>query len=97
MATFIALVDYTEQGMRNFKDTTKRADALAAMANQAGIVVKDMYWTVGAHDGILIMDAPDEAAASAFLLSIGALGNVRTQTMRAFDRSEIEGVISKLA
>ncbi|MCG8607069.1 GYD domain-containing protein [bacterium] len=97
MATYVALVDFTEQGIRNFRDTSKRADALATMAEQAGVKVKDMYWTVGAHDGILIMEAQDEATASAFLLSVGSLGNVRTQTMRAFDRSEIEGVISKLS
>ena len=97
MATYIALVDFTEQGVRNFKDTIKRADRLAEMAGQAGISVKDMYWTVGAHDGVLILDAPDEETASAFLLSVGALGNVRTQTLRAFNRAEIDSVISKMS
>ncbi len=97
MATYIVLVDFTEQGVRNFKETTKRADRLTEMAGQAGISVKDMYWTVGAHDGILILDAPDEETALAFILSIGALGNVRTQTLRAFNRSEIESVISKMS
>ena len=97
MATYIALVDFTEQGVRNFKETTTRADRLAEMAGQAGISVKDMYWTVGMHDGVLILDAPDEETVSAFLLSIGALGNVRTQTLRAFNRSEIDSVISKMS
>ena len=96
MATYIALFDFTEQGVRNFKDTTKRADAFVEAAKNAGVTVKEVYWTLGAHDGVLILEAPDDETVSALLLSLCSLGNVHSQTLRAFDRSQIESVIAKM-
>lgn len=95
MATYIALVDYTEQGIRNIQDSPKRSDAFTRQAEEAGIKIKDLYWTVGDHDGVVVFEAPDEIAASALMLSLSRGGNVRTRTLRAFDRTEMEQILSK--
>jgi uncharacterized protein with GYD domain len=96
MATFIALGNFTEQGIRNVKDTVKRADMVKDAAQKAGITMKDIMWTLGAHDMVVTFEAPDDAAMTAFALAIGAAGNVRTQTMRAFNRSEMSAILAKL-
>ena len=93
MATYIVLVDYTDQGIRNIKDSPKRADALAGLAGKVGVKIKAVYWTSGAHDGVVVLEAPDDSAISRLMLSIGRLGNVRTQTLRAFNRSEFETIV----
>lgn len=95
MATYIALVDYTEQGIRNIKDSPRRADALASKAEETGNRIKEIYWTVGDHDGVVIFEAADDISASALMLSLAQGGNVRTRTLRAFGRSEMEQILSK--
>ncbi|MFQ5848785.1 MAG: GYD domain-containing protein [Candidatus Methylomirabilales bacterium] len=97
MATFISLLGFTDQGIRKVKQTTKRADAFKAMARKTGVTVKDIYWTVGAYDVVIVMEAPDDESATTALLSLGALGNVRTQTLRAFSASEMNRIIGKMA
>jgi uncharacterized protein with GYD domain len=97
MATYIVLGHFTEQGIRNVKDTTKRAESLKEMAKKAGATVKELYWTLGQYDVAAIIDAPDEAAATALGLSIGAAGNVRTQTLRAFTAAEIGPIVKKIS
>ena len=67
------------------------------MAQKAGVTVKDVYWTMGAHDAVVIMEASDDKTATAAMLSLASLGNVRTQTLRAFDSSEIKEIISLLS
>ena len=94
MASYIVLVNFTDQGIRKIKDTTKRADAIREMAKKAGIDVKEMYWTLGQYDVAAIFDAPDEAAATSLALNIGSQGNVRTQLMRAFNEDEIGPILS---
>ena len=96
MATFIALGNFTDQGIRNVKDTVKRADMVKEAAQKAGVTMKDIMWTLGAHDMVVTFDAPDDAAMTAFALAVGAAGNVRTQTMRAFNRSEMSAILAKL-
>jgi uncharacterized protein with GYD domain len=96
MATFIALGNFTDQGIRNVKDTVKRADAVREAAQKAGIKMKDIMWTLGSVDMVVIFEAPDDASMTAFALAVGAAGNVRTQTLRAFDRAEMSAVLSKL-
>jgi len=78
MATYIILANFTEQGIRNVKDSPTRADAFKDMARKAGVTVKEQYWTLGAHDIVAIVEAPDDIAVTALGLSTGALGNVRT-------------------
>ena len=97
MATYIVLTSFTDQGIRNVKDSTKRADAVRDLAKKFGITAKEFFWTLGSYDVVAIYDAPDDASMTAFGLAIGAAGNIRTQTMRAFSREEMNGVLAKLA
>jgi uncharacterized protein with GYD domain len=96
MATYLVLGNFTDQGIRNVKDTTKRAQALRDTARKFGVTLKETYWTLGQYDVALIADAPDEASMTAFGLSIGALGNARTQTLRAFGPEEIGQILGRL-
>lgn len=96
MAMFITLVDFTQQGVQNFKATSERAAQFKSMAQKAGVTVKDVYWTMGAHDAVLILEAPDDETVTAVMLGLASLGNVRTQTLRAFNPSEIKEIISKV-
>jgi uncharacterized protein with GYD domain len=95
MATFIVLLDFTNQGIRNLKDSPNRADAFNRFAEQAGVKIVDQYWTIGSHDGVLIMEAPSEEKAASVLLHLGASGNVRTTTLRAFDWAEAQELIGE--
>ena len=96
MATFIALGSFTDQGIRNVKDTVKRADMVKEAAQKAGITMKEIFWTLGSHDMVVIFEAPDDASITAFALAVGMAGNVRTQTLRAFSRSEMTAILSKM-
>jgi uncharacterized protein with GYD domain len=96
MATFIALSNFTDQGIRNVKDTVKRADMVKEAAQKAGVTMKDIMWTLGSYDMVVTFEAPDDAAMTAFALAVGAAGNVRTQTLRAFNRSEMSSIVAKL-
>ena len=93
MATFIVLLDYTDQGIRNLKDSPYRADAFNQFADKAGVRILSQYWTIGSHDGVLIMEAPTEETAASVLLHLGMSGNVRTTTLRAFDWAEAQELI----
>ncbi len=97
MATFVVLGNFTDQGVRNAKDTTKRADAFREMARKAGVTVKDVYWTLGVFDVVAVIEAPDDETATALTLGLGGAGNVRTQTLRAFTQAEMGKIIGKLA
>ena len=97
MPTYIALSNFTGNGIHGIKDTTKRADAVAQAAAKFGAKMTQIYWTLGSFDIVAIIDAPDDASATAFALSIGAAGHVRTQTLRAFDRAEMDGILAKMA
>jgi uncharacterized protein with GYD domain len=96
MPTYIVLSQFTDQGVRAVKDTTKRAEAARDAARKLGATVKDFYWTLGAYDLVLIVDAPDNATATAFGLSVGALGNVRTQTLPAFNAEEMGRILGRM-
>lgn len=96
MATYIALSTFTDQGIRGVKDTTKRAEAVAAAAKKYGASMTQVYWTLGQYDVVAIIEAPNDESATAFSLAIGAAGNVRTQTMRAFSREEMAAIVGKL-
>ncbi len=97
MATYIVLNSFTDQGIRSVKDSTKRADAVRELAKKFGVTAKEFFWTLGSYDIVAIYDAPDDVSMTAFGLAIGAAGNVRTQTLRAFSREEMNGVLAKLA
>jgi uncharacterized protein with GYD domain len=95
MATFISLVSFTDQGIRNIKESPNRYEAFKTMAEKLGVTVKDVYYTVGSYDLVLITEGTDEAITTA-LLKTGSLGNVRTQTLRAFSVDEIKKILSNL-
>jgi len=97
MATYIALSSFTDQGIRGVKDSTKRADAVKKAAKKFGVNMTQIYWTLGHYDLVAIIEAPDDKAATAFALAVGAAGNVRTQTLRAFSREEMDGILGKMA
>lgn len=96
MATYIVVGNFTDQGIRGVRDTTKRAAAVKEAAKKAGVTMKEIYWTMGQFDVIGIFDAPDEASMSAVALAIGAAGNVRGQTLRAYTRDEMDAVLKKM-
>ncbi|HXE77720.1 MAG TPA: GYD domain-containing protein [Rhodanobacter sp.] len=97
MATYIVLTNFTDQGIRTVKETTKRADAVSEMAGKFGVKAKEFFWTLGAYDLVCQFEAPDDASITAFGLAIGAAGNVRTQTLRAFSKAEMSQILAKLA
>lgn len=93
MATFIALLDYTDQGIRNIADSPLRADQFNRTVEDAGGRVVAQYWTIGSHDGVLILEAPNDEVAASLLLSLGAAGNVRTTTLRAYEWAAAKDLI----
>lgn len=96
MATYVSLLQFTDQGIRNVKDTVKRAEAATAEAEKMGMKVIQVLWTMGAYDVVVVFEAPNDETISAFALKIGALGNSKTQTMRAFRREEMEKILAKI-
>lgn len=97
MAIYVILAQLNEQGLKNIKETTKRVDAFKQTAAKHGATVKEVFWTLGQYDMVTIMEAPDDATMTALGLSIGMLGEVRTQTLRAFSEADVKTILSKLA
>ena len=95
MATFITTLHFTEQGIKAVWDTCDRAASFKATA-KLGVKVTGQYWTLGTFDGVIVCEAPDEATATAALLHLGTLGNLRTQTARAFDAAEMQKILGLL-
>ena len=96
MATYVVLVNFTEQGIRHIKQTTERAKQLVNAAANLGITIKDIYWTMGAYDAVFTADGPDDDTMTALAVSMGSIGNIRTQTMRAFSADEMKRILDKL-
>ncbi len=95
MGIFIALLDYTDQGIRNISDSPHRADQFNEMAERSGAKILAQYWTIGSHDGVLVLEAPSDEVAASILLALGAAGNVRTTTLRAYEWADAQGLIEK--
>jgi uncharacterized protein with GYD domain len=96
MAMYVVLASFTDQGVRNVKDSTKRAEAFKELAKSSGATVKDLYWTLGQFDIVATVDAPDDMAITALGLTLAKAGNVRTQTLRAFSQAEMGSILSKV-
>ena len=94
--TYISLVKFTEKGVQNAKQTTQRVAAWAAKVQSMGVTIKQMYWTLGEYDQVCIFEAPDDETAASVLLAADMLGNIRTQTMRAFTASEMEKILANV-
>jgi uncharacterized protein with GYD domain len=97
MSRYVVLVNWTEQGIRNVKETLQRSDSGSEIAEKHGLKLEQAYWTVGPYDMVTIFEAPDDEALSTHLLEIGSLGNVRTTTLRAYDEEEMSGILQRLA
>jgi uncharacterized protein with GYD domain len=95
MPRYVSLIDWTEQGIANFKDTVDRYEASQPQFEQLGVRIVDVYWTLGEHDIVSVLEAPDDETATAALMALGSQGQVRTKTMRAFSRDEMRTVIDK--
>jgi uncharacterized protein with GYD domain len=96
MAINVSLVNYTDQGMRNIKDSPQRARAFRELCKQQGVQVREILWTTGPYDMVVIAEGPEDAL-TAVLLSVAKLGNVRTQTMRAIDQEAFQRVVEKVS
>ena len=96
IATYIILIDYTDQGIRAVKDSPNPLDAAKERAKDLGGEIKQAFLTLGCHDIVAILELPDDEAAARFGLGIGSLGNVRTTTLRAFAEDEYREIIASL-
>jgi uncharacterized protein with GYD domain len=96
VGTYVILVNLTDQGVRTAKDTTKRAAAAKEAATKFGIRWTSVVWTIGNYDMVVTMEAPNDEAVMAFSVAVASAGNVRTQTLRAFNSDEMNGILAKL-
>ena len=95
MARYVSLLRFTPQGVRNLRQSPARAAAFRKAAASAGVKVEAQLWTTGAYDGILSLNAPDEAKALNAIARLARLGNVSTQTLQAFDAKEFATIVGK--
>ena len=96
MPTYIALVNWTDQGIRTVSAAVERADKGAEIASKHGARFLEHYWTVGPYDVVAIVEAPDDESATAVFWEIGTAGNARPTLLRAFDREEMSRIIDRL-
>jgi len=96
MPTYVGLAKFTDQGIRNVKDTTKRAKQTREIAEKVGGEVREVLWTMGRYDVVLIIDAPNDEALSRMTLALGMLGNLKTETLKAFSAQEMDQILKGL-
>lgn len=96
MARYVVLFDWTDQGVRNATDTVQRVGQARAAWEPRGVRIEALYWTLGDHDIVAVIEAPDDATMAASLLQLASAGNVRSKTLRAFDESEMQAVLGQL-
>ena len=96
MARYVVLFDWTDQGVRTAKDTVQRARQARAAWEPRGVRIESIYWCLGDHDIVAVVDAPDDATLGASLLQLAAAGNLRTKTLRAFDEGEMQALLGQL-
>ena len=97
MPRYVALVSFTEQGIRDIKNSLKRADRFKRLAAKHKVKVREIHWTMGKYDIVVTFDAPNDTAISALTLDNCQLGNVRTETMRAYTREEFAAVLKTIS
>ena len=96
MVTYVVLATFTDQGVKNAKESPKRAEAFKQLAKTFEVSVKDIFWTQGRYDIVTVVEAPDELSATALNLSLSALGNIRTESLRAFSSAEMTKIVAKM-
>ena len=97
MALYVTLSNFTDQGVKAIKDTPKRAEAFKKLAEKNGVKVHSILWTLGQYDVVTIVEADDDIAATALALSQAALGNIRGQTLKAFDAADMAKIVARMA
>lgn len=95
MAKFVFLINWTDQGIRNVGETTKRSQQARQTANELGGSLEEL-WTIGRYDEVVIGDFANDEAATTFAMRMGTLGFVRTETLRAFTSDEVDAMVAKL-
>jgi uncharacterized protein with GYD domain len=95
MGKYVMLINWTDQGVRGYKDSVERARKAKEMMRGKGATLSTVYWTLGAYDIVALAEAPDDETITAANLALGALGNVRTTTLRAFDETEMKAIVAK--
>jgi len=93
---YVSLIQFTDQGIRNIKDTIKRSEAAMVEAKKMGMKIVQPLWTMGEYDVVVLLEAPNDEIMSAFTLKIGSMGSVKTHTMRAFTKDEMESILAKI-
>lgn len=96
MPTYLVLGNFTDQGIRSVRDSLKREETFRKQCEKAGARVREVYRTMGRYDIAAVVEAPDDIVLSSLMYSVGALGNIRTETLRAFTRQETEDAIAKM-
>ena len=96
MATYIVLINWTEKGVQQVKDSPRRFDAGRKLLKEMGGDIKQFYLTMGNHDLVAVCEAPDDAVMARFLMHLGMLGNVRTHTLKAFPEAAYREIITSL-
>ncbi len=96
MAKYVMLGNFTEQGIRNVRDTLKRARAVREQFASMGVNAREFFWTQGQYDVVLTFEAPDEETMMRATLAVAMAGNMRTETLRGFGEQEMERVLSGL-
>ena len=97
MATYISFIQYTQQGLQKIKDSPGRLDQARKAYEAAGGKLKDFYLVMGEYDIVVVADLPNDDAAAKLALSLGAAGNIRTRTSRAFTEAEFRKLVSSLS
>src|ERR671932_2953142 len=96
MPRYIVLLNWTAQGIKNVKDAVKRAKSFENAVEKAGGKSLGFYYTIGRHDMVAMVEAPSDEAIAPVLYNLGSLGNVRTETLKAFSMDEAANIIEKL-
>ena len=96
MITYVGLLSFTDKGIQGIKDTTKRAAAAREFAGRFGVKFREMVWTMGEYDMVCILEAEDEKALAAFNLATAMMGNLRSQSLRAWTAAEMDQILAKL-
>ncbi len=96
MAKFIMLLNYSQKGMANIKESPNRAEAARGLARKCGAEMTDLYLTMGEHDLVAIVEAPNDDAVAKFALAVGSIGNVRSKTLKAFTEDQFREIVQSL-
>jgi uncharacterized protein with GYD domain len=95
MPLYVALVNWTDQGIKNYRDSVRRAEDYQGLVEKHGGQVRQLVWTLGEYDIVVVTEFPDDETATAVALQTAAMGNIRTTTMKAFDAEQMRAIIQR--